>query len=48
MLLVAKSVSSSTCHPEPVSGSIVRHASTVAADTWTLKQVQGDDADLAR
>ena len=31
-------------HPELVSGSIVRHSPPVAAEKWTLKRVQGDDA----
>ena len=30
-------------HPELVSGSIVPNKLPVAADKWTLKQVQGDD-----
>ena len=29
-------------HPELVSGSIVPHSPPVAAEKWTLKQVQGD------
>jgi hypothetical protein len=46
MLSVANSGPPKTRHPELVSGSIVRHARLVAADKWTLKQVQGDDAAL--
>lgn len=47
MWSVTKAVPSPTRHPELVSGSIVRHSPPVAADKWTLKQVQGDDAALA-
>jgi hypothetical protein len=46
MSLVGKAVRLLPCHPELVSGSIERHARSVAADKWTLKQVQGDDAAL--
>ncbi len=46
MSSVANSVTSPTRHPELVSGSIVSHSRPVAADKWTLKQVQGDDAGL--
>ncbi len=44
--LVHNSAPFSTRHPELVSGSIVPHKPAVDADKWTLKQVQGDDADL--
>ena len=46
MSSVGDSVPSSTRHPELVSGSIVHHSRPIAADKWTLKQVQGDDAGL--
>ena len=49
MLLVGKLITSHSRHPELVSGSIVPHSPTVAAEKWTLerqsptvKQVQGD------
>jgi hypothetical protein len=44
MWLVGSSVPSPTRHPELVSGSIVPNKPPVAADKWTLKQVQGDGA----
>ena len=53
MWLVGKAVPLHTRHPELVSpygdfvpGSIVPHSPSVAAEKWTLKQVQGDDAGL--
>jgi len=46
MSLVGKSSALPPRHPELVSGSIAPHSPPVAIDKWTLKQVQGDDADL--
>jgi hypothetical protein len=45
-LLVGNTSSAHLRHPELGSGSIVPTKPPVAADKWTLKQVQGDDADL--
>jgi hypothetical protein len=43
MLLVGKTASAHARHPELVSGSIVPNKPPLAADKWTLKQVQGHD-----
>ena len=44
---VGNAVPFRVCHPELVSGSIVPHSPPVAAEKWTLKQVQGDGVGFA-